>query len=193
MELLARLDVTPDMVGHIIVSHMHIDHIGNLDLFPNATVFVARAEYECWTGPYGQTPALAHAASRPDVEFLQSLAEEGRVHFVDEPCELLPGITAIPVGGHSPGQMITEVKTRGATVIVASDAAHFHEELEHDRPFYVYTDLLATLRGYELLRTRATEPDTWIVTGHDAVEMDRFPRVNADCVDLTVPPRPATW
>jgi glyoxylase-like metal-dependent hydrolase (beta-lactamase superfamily II) len=191
VELLARLDVAPETVDHVIVSHMHIDHIGNLDLFPNATVSVARAELDCWTGPYGQSPALAHAVVRQDVEFVQQLADAGRVRIVDEPGEVLPGIAVAPVGGHSPGQMVIEIATGRGTVVLASDAAHYHEELEHDWPFYVYTDLLAALRGYEMLRAKAGQPNTWIVTGHDPVEMDRFPRVNADCVDLTAPPRSA--
>jgi glyoxylase-like metal-dependent hydrolase (beta-lactamase superfamily II) len=72
-------------------------------------------------------------------------------------------------------------------VVLASDAAHYHEEMEHDRPFYVYTDLLATFRAYELLRDKAASPSTCVVTGHDPAEMDRFERVNADCVDLTRP------
>ena len=37
LELLSRLDVPASGVDHIIVSHMHLDHIGNLGLFPNAT------------------------------------------------------------------------------------------------------------------------------------------------------------
>jgi glyoxylase-like metal-dependent hydrolase (beta-lactamase superfamily II) len=56
LELLSRLDVPAAGVDQVIVSHMHLDHIGNLDLFPNATFSVARAELECWTGPYGERP-----------------------------------------------------------------------------------------------------------------------------------------
>jgi glyoxylase-like metal-dependent hydrolase (beta-lactamase superfamily II) len=53
------------------------------------------------------------------------------------------------------------------TVVLASDAAGYHEEMDHDRPFYVYTDLLAIFRAYELLRDKASRQNTWVVTGHD--------------------------
>jgi hypothetical protein len=41
--------------------------------------------------------------------------------------------------------------------------------------------------GYDLLRTRASQADTWFVTGHDPLEMDRFEPVYDGCVDLTKP------
>ena len=83
--------------------------------------------------------------------------------------------------------MIVDVATPACTVVLASDAAHYHEELDHDRPFYIYSDMVALLGTYELLRAKAAQPRTWVVAGHDPVEMGRFARVNADCVDLTKP------
>jgi hypothetical protein len=175
-------------------SHVAIEQNDPLELLSRLDVpasSVARAELDCWTGPYSDRLAIAHSTAPEDVKAIQDLAHAGRVHVIDDPEELLPGISATPVGGHTPGQMITEVATgSGAVVVLASDAAHYQEEMDHDRPFYVYTDLLATLRTYEHLRGKATQPNTWVVTGHDPVEMDRFERVNADCVDLTKPRDP---
>jgi glyoxylase-like metal-dependent hydrolase (beta-lactamase superfamily II) len=187
IELLARLDVDPSAVDHIVVSHMHIDHIGNLDLFPRATVSVARAEFDCWTGPYARHPALGHSTSAQDVRVLQQLADAGRVQFIDGPQQLVRGITVTPVGGHSPGQLIIDVQTPAGTVVLASDAVHYHEEIEHNRPFYIYTDIMAMFRAYELLRERASRPNTWFVTGHDPVEMERFHRLHDGCVNLAKP------
>jgi hypothetical protein len=86
-----------------------------------------------------------------------------------------------------PGQMIVEVATPAGTVVLSSDAAHYHEELDHDRTFYIYSDMLAMLGTYDLLRAKAAQAGAWVVTGHDPIGMDRFERVNADCVDLTRP------
>jgi glyoxylase-like metal-dependent hydrolase (beta-lactamase superfamily II) len=187
VELLARIDVPPGRVDHVIVSHMHFDHVGNLDLFPNATLSLARAELDCWTGQYGSHPAIAHSTAPEDVRVILEWKRDGRVHLVDAAEQVLPGVTVTPVGGHTPGQMIVDVATPAGTVVLASDAAHYHEELDHDRPFYIYSDMLAMLRTYDLLRAKAAEPNTRIVAGHDPIEMDRFKRVNADCVDLTRP------
>jgi glyoxylase-like metal-dependent hydrolase (beta-lactamase superfamily II) len=187
LELLSSLDVAPSDVEHIIVSHMHLDHTGNLGLFPNATVSVARAELDCWTGPYGELRAIAHSIAPEDVRTIRDLERDGRVRIVDGPNQLAPGIIVTPVGGHSPGQMIIEVATPAGALVLASDAAHYHEEMDHDRPFYIYTDLIEMFEAYALLRRKAAEPDAWVVTGHDPAEMDRFEAVNADCIDLTKP------
>lgn len=185
--LLARLGVSPGDVDHVIVSHMHFDHTGNLDLFPGATLSVARAEFECWTGQYGKRSAIAHAAASEDIQVIQDRERAGQVHLVGTAEEVAPGVTAIPVGGHTPGQMIIEVETPTGTVILASDAAHYHEELQHDRPFYIYSDMLAVLGTYDLLRAKAGQPNTRVVAGHDPIEMDRYELVSEDCLDLTRP------
>lgn len=185
--LLARIGITPGSVDHVIVSHMHFDHVGNLDLFPNAALSIARAELLWWTGQYGSHPAIAHSIAPQDIRFIQDCQRAGRVHLVDETQEILPGITVTPVGGHTPGQMIVEARTHAGTIVLASDAAHYHEELDHDRVFYTYSDMPAMLGTYDLLRAKAARPGTWVVTGHDPAEMDRFERVNPDCIDLTRP------
>jgi glyoxylase-like metal-dependent hydrolase (beta-lactamase superfamily II) len=187
VDLLARVGVPPGRVDHVIVSHMHFDHVGNLDLFPNATLSIAKAEFDCWTGQYGDRPAIAHSTAAEDVRVIRDCERAGRVHLLDETEEVLPGVIVTPVGGHTPGQMIVEVATPAGVVVLASDAARYHEELDHDRPFYIYSDMLALLGTYDLLRAKEAQPSTSVVTGHDPVEMDRFERVNADCVDLAKP------
>src|SRR5262245_58002435 len=42
--------VEPSAVTDIIVSHAHWDHMGGIDLFPNATIWIQKAEYEYYTG-----------------------------------------------------------------------------------------------------------------------------------------------
>jgi glyoxylase-like metal-dependent hydrolase (beta-lactamase superfamily II) len=50
-DLLARLDVRPEDIGRVILTHFHFDHIGNVGLFSSAWFTVARAELDFWTGP----------------------------------------------------------------------------------------------------------------------------------------------
>jgi len=40
--------VEPGAVKRIIFTHLHYDHIGNFDLFPNASLFTSEKEIECW-------------------------------------------------------------------------------------------------------------------------------------------------
>ncbi|MFC9838412.1 N-acyl homoserine lactonase family protein [Rhodococcus sp. NPDC127530] len=186
VELLGRFGVTPEDVDHVVISHMHFDHIGNVDLFPSATFFVAKEEFAFWTGPFADRIHLARHAEGAEVQLVVDLHAQGRVHLVDGQEEILPGIKATPIRGHTAGSMITEVTTPTGTVVVASDAIHLYEELERDRPYWVFTDLEGMYKGFVYLNELASHPDVSIVAGHDRQVMTRFKAVDEDCVDLTV-------
>jgi hypothetical protein len=49
---LEALDVKPADIKYLAVSHTHPDHIGNVELFPQAMLLVQKAEYE-WPNPLG--------------------------------------------------------------------------------------------------------------------------------------------
>lgn len=80
-----------------------------------------------------------------------------------------------------------DVKTHAGRVILASDACHYRSELELEHPFGLYTDLLAMLKAYRLMRRLGSQPNVQIVTGHDPAEMERFERVTDSCIDLARP------
>ena len=106
---------------------------------------------------------------------------------MEESSEIVPGVRSVRVGVHTPGLLMVEVAGRSGEVVIASDSVHFLEEMMLDRPFYAHTDLVGMYRAYEVLRMKASTPNTWIVSGHDPIEMERFERVNEHCVDLTRP------
>src|SRR5262245_31555671 len=47
-EILARHGIAPESIDTLVLTHLHFDHAGNLDAFPNATIYVQRYEYESW-------------------------------------------------------------------------------------------------------------------------------------------------
>jgi len=69
-----------------------------------------------------------------------------------------PGVTAIDVGGHSPGQQILVVDTAAGPVALASDAVHRYEELKRDRPFEIVADLAEMYRAHDLIRELCRRP-----------------------------------
>ena len=52
---------------------------------------------------------------------------------------MAPGITAVRVGGHAPGQLVFEVAGEHGPIVLASDAIHYDDELELERPFGIFT------------------------------------------------------
>lgn len=187
LEMLSRIDVNAKDVDHIVISHLHYDHAGNLGLFPNATVSVAREELDFWSGPYGRRELLAWTVDNEDVQAVQALHREERLQVVETAGQLFPGIHVSTVPGHTPGQMITRVHADGGDLVLASDALHYYEEMEKDRPYAFFHDIEGMYRTYEVLRDLDTQPDVTVVAGHDPLVMTRFTAVADDIVDLTAP------
>jgi glyoxylase-like metal-dependent hydrolase (beta-lactamase superfamily II) len=186
LDLLRRLGVEAADVDHVVLSHMHFDHIGNVALFPNATFSVARTEFDYWTGPFADRRFLAESGDALETGMVADLLREGRVRLIEGSEAVFPGVQVTPVRGHTPGQLITGVATDTGHVVLASDAVHLYEELERDRPYWVFHDLEGMYHGYELLRTLAARPRTSIVAGHDPAVMTRFRSLDETCVDLSV-------
>jgi glyoxylase-like metal-dependent hydrolase (beta-lactamase superfamily II) len=184
-DALARLGVAPEAIGDVIVTHLHYDHTGNLDLFPHARLHVDARELEFWSGPYAVRPCFGGSAEPAELEWIWQARRDGRVTAIDADAEVLPGVRALRVGGHSPGQQILFVDTVDGEVVVASDAAHFYEELALDRPFDVFADLEAAYAALEILR-RLQDEGRPVAVGHDPEVMRRFPAVSAELADLAV-------
>jgi glyoxylase-like metal-dependent hydrolase (beta-lactamase superfamily II) len=177
VEALSRLGVEPAAVSAIVITHLHYDHIGNLGRFPDAELVVPRKELDFWTGPYADRLHFGSQVERAEIARLEEARSAGRVRETERTEELFDGITAHTVGGHSPGQQMLVVTAAGSKVVLASDAAHFYEELELERPFSVIADLQEMYQAYDLLREWACEPGTVLVPGHDPAVQDRFDTV----------------
>jgi glyoxylase-like metal-dependent hydrolase (beta-lactamase superfamily II) len=174
---LAELGVRAEDSPQVIVTHAHYDHIGNLAAFPSSEVVIADAEFDFWTGPYAARRQFSYTTEQVELDHLRLVRDQGRATFVGGTTQLAPGIEVITVGGHTPGQLVVRVATATGQAVLASDAVHFYEEVELDRPFTYLTDLEGTYRAYDLLRELTDEPGAVLVAGHDADVMRRFPRL----------------
>jgi glyoxylase-like metal-dependent hydrolase (beta-lactamase superfamily II) len=184
-EALAGLGVAPEQVGKVVVSHLHYDHIGNLAAFPDALITVQRREFEFWTGPYGRRRQFVYSSEPHEIAYLEEAEREGRVQLLDGDAEIAPGVVAVLVGGHCPGQQIVVAEAPSGKVVLASDALHFYEEMERDMPFAVLSSLPDTYRAYDVLRQLEGD-GARLVAGHDPLVMDRFPSVREPGSDIAV-------
>jgi glyoxylase-like metal-dependent hydrolase (beta-lactamase superfamily II) len=186
LDALRLVGVEPESVSAVIVTHLHYDHIGNLDAFPHAELVVPRREFEFWTGPAAARFQFASHVEAPEVALLADARRAGRVRLTDGVEEIFEGITARSVGGHSPGQQVTVVSALAGDVVLASDAVHFYEEFELDRPFGVIADLERMYAAYDLLQELVAAEGAVLVPGHDPAVLSRFPALDLQTDGIAV-------
>jgi glyoxylase-like metal-dependent hydrolase (beta-lactamase superfamily II) len=113
------------------------------------------------------------------------------VRFVDEVTTVAPGITLHPVGGHSAGLQLVRVETGKGTLLLASDAAHFYENFEEDRPFSIVHSIADMYRAFDRMHELVDDPRN-IVPGHDPLVFERYPACSPDLEGYAVEITPTT-
>jgi glyoxylase-like metal-dependent hydrolase (beta-lactamase superfamily II) len=188
---LQRIGIAPEDISLLVATHAHYDHIGNLDAFPAATVIVSAREYSFWTSELASRPLFAGVTEADDISSLRRAAQAGRVSFIYGPIHraathsgsaaprysrepIAAGIEVVEVGGHTPGQLIVLLEGTDGTVVIASDALHYYDQMELDRPFVHVADLPAMYAGLQYLRDLQAA-GARIVAGHDPDVGRRFP------------------
>lgn len=187
---LALLGVQPDDVTDVLLTHMHYDHAGNLDLLPRARVHLQEAEIQYTVSHYMAYKPLRHAFCVHDVTHVvhRLFRDELVYHLGDD--EIAPGIQLVHVGGHTLGLQSVRVHTARGWVVLASDASHYYENIGHDAPFPIVHDVGQMLDGYRKLLRLAESPEH-LIPGHDPLVRSRYPghgRPEDDIVALHLPP-----
>jgi glyoxylase-like metal-dependent hydrolase (beta-lactamase superfamily II) len=177
-----RLGIDSGTVKRILVTHLHYDHTGNLDVLPDAELLVPAIELDFWLSPMGRRGQFAGSAEESELAYVRDADAAGRVTRLVGGEEIAPGVRAVHVGGHTPGQMVVAIYG-DPPVVLASDAVHFYDELDNERPFAVIADLPEMYEAYDTVRELAGA-DGHIVPGHDPEVMDRYPRVADFAVEI---------
>ena len=170
---LERLGVRPEHVTDIIVSHVHWDHLDGADLFPNARIWIQRAEYDHYIDSAGH-PRRSTIDSL-DARMLADLHRAGRVQLEDgDSVEVLPGIRVFTGGKHTFASQYATVFTASGSIVLASDNAYLYENFDRRRPIAQTLDSLSNLAAQARM-LRLAGSISRVVPGHDPAVFTRFP------------------
>jgi len=171
-----------------VITHLHWDHSGNMDLFPNATFHIQDAEMAQATGRCICHKWFRRQSEVDDVVALVKNLYAGRVKFHDGAGTVVPGVTVHLVGGHTGGLQIVRVNTTRGAVVLASDAVHYWMNLAEQNPFPP-ANVMDALEAFRIVEDLAGDRDH-IIPGHDPLVLSRFPplRGNLDIVRVDLAP-----
>lgn len=184
---LSELNIKPEDVTDIILTHPHADHINGIKLFPKAHIWIQKEDYGYFVGQAWQTGGQNGGFEKKDVNYLVNLNMEGKVSLVDgDNKELFPGITVYTGSRHTYNSQFVLVQSGSDKVVLASDNIWVYYNLDHliSSPYMGGTwDTVAYVKSMQRMKTLASD-NKYIIPGHDSDIFKRFPLIKPDVVQI---------
>lgn len=155
---LEEIGVKPEDIPAMAISHTHPDHIGNVEMFPHAMLYVQKAEYQ-WPGTDGKP--------RFKAEHPVALLEGDKDVFGDG------SITIVSTPGHTPGHQSLLVKLpKTGAVILTGDAVHFSDNFAHRRVPSMNYSADQTVASMQKLADLQKKENAQLWINHDKAQRD---------------------
>jgi glyoxylase-like metal-dependent hydrolase (beta-lactamase superfamily II) len=164
---LASLGIKPQDVTHILITHVHSDHVDGLAVerdggfacrYPNAHVVLGRADWE----PPPEWHLEPEAQAR-----IGAVAEAGLLDLLDGEREIVPGVTMIPAPGETPGHSIIRISSNGETLYAVGDLFHCAAEVAHPDWMVSWADAKQMGASRRNLLDDAVSTDALVVFSHE--------------------------
>ena len=172
---LRKIGMTPDDIKYVVVSHMHLDHGGNIAKFPHATLIIQRDEInfamfpdEPFNGPFIREDAWAlrapNGSDKPNAMNMVILENQDYDIFGDG------SIVVKHARGHTKGHqmMVVRLPKKGMTILTG-DNVYFRENVtKHIPPNLVLAyDPAGIMKAYDYIRLMMATEGADYFTAHD--------------------------
>ncbi|MEL0082035.1 MAG: N-acyl homoserine lactonase family protein [Gammaproteobacteria bacterium] len=152
----------PEDIDYVFLSHLHVDHAGNAKLFDTANT----TQILCHEDEY-----MAAANMEKDEHFfLRGDYDVPGLRFATLPgdIEIMKGITAISLPGHTAGTMALKIDLEhSGTVILTSDACYLKESYDDEVGSLIGASLEQWHRSMKKLKMLARANNATVIPGHD--------------------------
>src|SRR5258708_6405531 len=170
---------TPEQVDLVLITHLHADHVGGLTshdgdrVFPNAEVYVAKAESDFWLSP--EIAAKAPKDAQPFFQSAQAIAapyiKAGKWHTFSGSEPIVDGMQIVPLHGHTPGHTGYEFSSKGQIILFWGDIIHAQRvQLQHPEVTAIFDiDQTAAAATRNQLLSKLAREDVLIAGPHSSV------------------------
>lgn len=123
---------SPEQVDVVLLTHLHADHVGGVlgpdgqPAFPNATVYVAKAEADFWLSKevMAKAPKEAQGFFTMAQNSVTPVAAAGKFKTFDGELDVVPGIKAVATAGHTAGHTSYLLSSKGQQLLILGDIVH---------------------------------------------------------------------
>jgi len=145
IRMLAELDVAPEAVTDIFISHAHFDHMGSIGKFQNAHIWVQKREILSWIEAMALPPQfgfLTAIINPDDLRDAFDASVEHRLTLLDgDKDNVLPGIHARFGEGHTMGQQFIVLETARGRIVISGDCVYDGRNIKGHKNDGVYVPL----------------------------------------------------
>lgn len=177
--VLERINIHPSDITDIIITHPHNDHIGGINLFPKAKVWMQKEDFEYFVGEAWQVNGTSTGFQKNDVRNIIEINLQGRLTLVKgDNIEIIPGIKVFTGSKHTFENQYLLVNSNSKTnnILIASDAIWFYYNLNNLLPATLCMDPKAYVEAMKRMKTLVTDSD-FIIPGHDDLVFSKFPKI----------------
>ncbi|MES2848019.1 MAG: MBL fold metallo-hydrolase [Bacteroidota bacterium] len=175
---LQKINLLPEDITDIILTHPHWDHIGGISLFPKAMIWMQQDDYNYFVGTAWQKNGSSDGFDKKDVLKIIQKNLSGQLTLVKgDSIEIIPGIRVFIGSKHTYESQYLLVNGISGKTIIASDNIWFYANLEYLLPIPTYTfDPAAYVQQMKRMKTLVDNIEL-IIPGHDARVFSKFPKI----------------
>lgn len=171
IDQLAKLNIKPEQIKFVGISHYHADHTGQVASFPNSTLLIGKGDWDSINSatPIPGTNVAPFGHWKSGAGKLEALAADKDV-FGDGT------IVILNTPGHTPGHhsILLRLKDTG-NVLITGDLTHFHENYESNGVPSFNTHRGDTLAALDRFKKIAANLKATVIIQHDARDVSKLP------------------
>lgn len=182
--MLKKINVNPASITDIIVTHPHWDHIGGIDLFPNAMLWMQEDDYHYFVETAWQKGGNSSDFNKKDVNKLIQKNMAKKLTLVKgDSVEIISGIRVFTGSKHTYESQYVSVGEGKDQIIIASDNSWLYYNLINLLPIPLTFDTNAYLQNLKRMRRMVKNIDL-ILPGHDPLVFSKFQKLTEDVVRI---------
>lgn len=180
-KLLASIAIKPEEITDIIITHPHWDHIGGIDLYPQAMVWMQEEDYHDLLAT--RKDPEAGGFNKKDIQKVRDRKARGNLTLISgNDRVILPGITVFTGSRHTAGSQFVMAGNGKQNVILASDNCKYYRNAIRMLSSPATSDQKAYIRNLEMMKRYVSGQMDLIIPGHDPLVFSKFNTVAKNVV-----------